>query len=159
MHRRCGHLCGDQGWRVTHHMSWAPSSDTSTAISTRSPTNTCWSSRGVTIRTGGSVGTGNRRSGGVRTPSRAPVPRLRLTFDEELGETPLIRDGDLVGSIVRHRALVDGEDSLLTNVLKNVPGAEDSLQSRARSRSRPWGRSASSLSHSRWLGDELRGRR
>lgn len=86
MQRSCGHLYGDQDSRVTYHMTWAPSSDTSTAISTRSPTNTCWSSRGVTIRIGGSVGhSGDWKSvvsGSLQNPNpqaQVQIPASPLT--------------------------------------------------------------------------------
>lgn len=132
-------------------MTWAPSSDTSTDISTRSPTNTCWSSSGVTIRTGGSVG--YRGAGGQEFQEPPPEPHtlssgpgLSLAFDKELSETLLIFDRDLISSIIRQCALVDGENSLLTNVLKHVPGAKILCQPRAWRRSQPWGRSAQARS-------------
>lgn len=77
---------------------------------------------------------GHRRSSSSRTPSRTPIPELGpspgLTFDEELRETLLISDRDFIRSVIRHRALVDGENSLLSNILKHVPGAKIPPQSR-----------------------------
>lgn len=64
------------------------------------------------------------------SPSSGPNPGL--TSDKELGETLLVFDDDLISSIIRQRALVDGENPLLTHILKHVPGAEISAQPRAR---------------------------
>ena len=63
------------------------------------------------------------------SPSSRPNPGL--TSDEDLSETLLIFDDDLISSIVRQCTLVDGENSLLTNVLKHVPDAKVSAQARA----------------------------
>lgn len=73
-------------------------------------------------------------------------PNLSLTFDKELGETLLIFDSDLISSIICQRALVDGENSLLTNILKHVPGGKILPQPRAWRRAQPWGRSVHQFS-------------
>lgn len=81
------------------------------------------------------MGTGVRRlvvSGlSPESHSASLDPNPSLTFDEELGEALLILDCDLISSIICQRALVDGENSLLTNILKHIPGAEISPHPRA----------------------------
>lgn len=67
--------------------------------------------------------------------SPGPGKNPSLTFDKELGETLLVGHGDFISSVICHRALVDGEDSLLTDILKHVPEAKTSPQPRAWSRS------------------------
>lgn len=74
------------------------------------------------------------------------IPSLRAqaqaaaspTFDEEFSETLLVLDRHLVRSIIRQRALVDGENSFLPHILKHVPGVkiptiEDTTQGKVRS--------------------------